>query len=148
MKAYAIDWIQEFMRKFAVSLQQINSNETMDVKKMNKIPYGMSNFEDVISWEEYLNANQIEADDLFFDADVRNNVLHEYVRDGGFPECATYKEKKDYLISLYQKIFLGDIAMRNKVENTNALRLMFMKMAESVMQPIALTRLTNIINLE
>lgn len=41
------------MRKFAVSLQQINSNETMDVKKMNKIPYGMSNFEDVILGNYY-----------------------------------------------------------------------------------------------
>lgn len=103
----------------------------------NVFPYG---------WDEYLNANGIDKDDLFFEEDTRERLLDEYVRQGGFPECAAYQEKKDYLLSLYQKIFLGDIAMRNKVENPNALRLMFIKMAESVKQPIALTRLTNIIN--
>ncbi|MBP5525712.1 MAG: ATP-binding protein [Paludibacteraceae bacterium] len=103
----------------------------------NVFPYG---------WDEYLNANGIDKDDLFFEEDTRERLLDEYVRQGGFPECAAYQEKKDYLFSLYQKIFLGDIAMRNKVENPNALRLMFIKMAESVKQPIALTRLANIIN--
>ena len=103
----------------------------------NVFPYG---------WDEYLNANGIDIDNLFFEEDTRERLLDEYVRQGGFPECASYQEKKDYLLSLYQKIFLGDIAMRNKVENPNALRLMFIKMAESVKQPIALTRLTNIIN--
>ncbi len=103
----------------------------------NVFPYG---------WDEYLNANGIDKDDLFFEEDTRERLLDEYVRQGGFPECAAYQEKKDYLLSLYQKIFLGDIAMRNKVENPNALRLMFIKMAESVKQPIALTRLANIIN--
>lgn len=103
----------------------------------NVFPYG---------WDEYLNANGIDIDNLFFEEDTRERLLEEYVRQGGFPECAAYQEKKDYLLSLYQKIFLGDIAMRNKVENPNALRLMFIKMAESVKQPIALTRLTNIIN--
>lgn len=103
----------------------------------NVFPYG---------WDEYLNANGIDIDNLFFEEDTRERLLDEYVRQGGFPECAAYQEKKDYLFSLYQKIFLGDIAMRNKVENPNALRLMFIKMAESVKQPIALTRLANIIN--
>lgn len=103
----------------------------------NVFPYG---------WDEYLNANGIDKDNLFFEEDTRERLLEEYVRQGGFPEFAAYQEKKDYLLSLYQKIFLGDIAMRNKVENPNALRLMFIKMAESVKQPIALTRLTNIIN--
>ena len=103
----------------------------------NVFPYG---------WDEYLNANGIDKDNPFYEEDTRERLLEEYVRQGGFPECAAYQEKKDYLLSLYQKIFLGDIAMRNKVENPNALRLMFIKMAESVNQPIALTRLTNIIN--
>ena len=103
----------------------------------NVFPYG---------WAEYLNANGIDTDSIFFEEVIREKMLDEYVRHGGFPECATYPEKRDYLTSLYQKIFLGDIAMRNKLENSSALRLMFIKMAESVKQPIALTRLTNIIN--
>lgn len=71
--------------------------------------------------------------------------MDEYLRFGGFPECATFPNKREYLLSVYQKIYLGDIASRYNVENKIALRLMFLKLAESVMQPIALTRLTNML---
>lgn len=97
-------------------------------------------------FREYLVANGVEIDDLYFDTDKRHGIINDYIKNGGFPECAAYDSKKEYLFSLYQKIFLGDIALRNKVENANALRMMFVKMAESVMQPIALTRLSNMIS--
>lgn len=103
----------------------------------NVFPYSLS---------EYLEANGIDSDNLYFDDTIRQTYISDYIKHGGFPECATFSGKKEYLLSLYQKIFLGDIAVRNKVENSNALRMMFMKMAESVMQPIALSRLTNIIS--
>ncbi len=95
---------------------------------------------------EFLCANGIEKDDLYFDEEKRQTWQREYIQFGGFPECANYSSKREYLLSVYQKIYLGDIAIRNKVENPNALRLMFLKMAESVMQPISQTRLANIIN--
>lgn len=44
-----------------------------------------------------------------------------------------------------KKIYLGDIASRNKIENQFSLRVLFRKLAESVKQPISFTRLTNII---
>ena len=49
-------------------------------------------------------------------------------------------------MSVYQKIYLGDIASRHKVENTFALRLMFKKVAESIKQPISFSRLTSLIS--
>ena len=52
--------------------------------------------------------------------------MDEYLRFGGFPECATFPNKREYLLSVYQKIYLGDIAARYNVENKIALRLMFL----------------------
>lgn len=69
----------------------------------------------------------------------------EYFKFGGFPEGVHLPSKRDYLTSVYQKIYLGDIAARNMIENTFAMRILFRKMAESVKQPMSFTRLTNII---
>lgn len=70
----------------------------------------------------------------------------DYFHFGGFPEGAELKAKRDYLTSVYQKIYLGDIATRHAVTNTFALRLLFKKLAESVKQPISFSRLTHIIS--
>lgn len=72
-------------------------------------------------------------------------LFEEYFQFGGFPECATLPVKRDYLMSLYQKIFLGDIAARNNVENIFALRVLIRKLAESIKQPLSFTRATNIV---
>ncbi len=72
-------------------------------------------------------------------------LFEEYFQFGGFPECATLPVKRDYLMSLYQKIFLGDIAARNKVDNVFALKVLIRKLAESIKQPISFTRAANIV---
>jgi hypothetical protein len=69
----------------------------------------------------------------------------EFFHFGGFPECATMAAKRDYLTSVYQKIFLGDIITRHSIDNAFALRVLFKKLAESVKQPTSFTRLTNIV---
>jgi predicted AAA+ superfamily ATPase len=71
--------------------------------------------------------------------------FYDYFHFGGFPEIAALPAKRNYLTSVYQKIFLGDIVARHSVENTFALKLMFKKLAESVKTPISHTRLANII---
>ena len=48
-------------------------------------------------------------------------------------------------MSLYQKIFLGDIAARNNIDNIFALRVLIRKLAESIKQPLSFTRATNIV---
>ena len=72
-------------------------------------------------------------------------LFEEYFQFGGFPECAGLPVKRDYLMSLYQKIFLGDIAARNKIENIFALRVLIRKLAESIKQPLSFTRAANIV---
>ena len=48
-------------------------------------------------------------------------------------------------MSVYQKIYLGDIAARHRIENAFALRFLFKKLSESIMQPLSFTRLANLI---
>ncbi|MDO9634379.1 MAG: ATP-binding protein [Paludibacter sp.] len=99
---------------------------------------------------EYLTANHISINEnSLFSTEAKAEVLrkfNEYLYFGGFPEGAELSVKRDYLTSVYQKIYLGDIATRNAVDNTFALRIMFKKMAESVKQPMSFTRIANIVS--
>lgn len=101
------------------------------------------------SFSEFLNANEISYDtDTIATTSGRAKVqryFESYFHFGGFPEGAKLASKRDYINSVYQKIYLGDIASRNKIENQFSLRILFRKLAESVKQPISFTRLTNII---
>ena len=69
----------------------------------------------------------------------------EYVKYGAFPELVTIKNKIDYLRSVYQTIYLGDILARNHIESPFAVRLILKKLGESVGKPLSFTRLTNIV---
>jgi len=73
-------------------------------------------------------------------------AYREYMTWGGLPESIGQTNKRDYVSSTYQKIYLGDIAARNKINNIAALRLMIKKIADSVGQPISYNRLANILS--
>lgn len=102
------------------------------------------------SFTEYLTANQVSVTPtMLYATEGRANVLRHfdsYFHFGGFPEGAKLNAKRDYLTSVYQKIYLGDIAARHAVTNTFALRILFKKLAESVKQPISFSRLAHIIS--
>ncbi|MDO5571796.1 MAG: ATP-binding protein [Bacteroidales bacterium] len=102
------------------------------------------------SFKEYLSVNNITIDKESLSATESKaailRVFNEYFHFGGFPEGARFAVKRDYLTSVYQKIYLGDIATRNRIDNTFALRIMFKKMAESIKQPISYTRIASIIS--
>jgi predicted AAA+ superfamily ATPase len=103
-----------------------------------------------LSFDEYLRINGKKTSDKTFGLTTssRGEIMRyfeEYMLFGSFPECATMSAKRDYLTSLYQKIFLGDIATRNKIDNIFALRVLFRKLAESLMQPLSYTRAANIV---
>ena len=73
------------------------------------------------SFSEFLNANEISYDtDTIATTSGRAKVqryFESYFHFGGFPEGAKLASKRDYINSVYQKIYLGDIASRNKIEN-------------------------------
>ena len=72
-------------------------------------------------------------------------VYEEYIKFGAFPEIINIRNKREYLSSIYQTIYIGDIITRNKITNDFAIRLILKKIAESVMRPISYNRLTNIL---
>ena len=101
-------------------------------------------------FKEFLAANSISfSKNSLISTEAKAEVLrkfNEYFYFGGFPESLDFSAKRDYLTSVYQKIYLGDIATRHSVENTFALRIMFKKLAESVKQPMSFTRVANIVS--
>ena len=102
------------------------------------------------NFTEFLAANGIDIpDNSLLSTEMKATILRlfdDYFYFGGFPEGAKLSAKRDYLTSIYQKIYLGDIATRHSIENTFALRILFKKLAESVKQPMSFTRIANIIS--
>lgn len=73
-------------------------------------------------------------------------AYQEYFIWGGLPESINLPVKRSYLSSVFQKIYIGDIAQRNGISNSKLLQLLVKKIAESVMQPISYTRLSQILS--
>lgn len=101
------------------------------------------------SFTEYLSAqgrdkNYLDVIGTKDRADVLG-MYHQYVKYGAFPELVDIRNKREYLNSIYQTIYLGDIITRNKITNPFAVRLIVKKIAESVTKPLSFSRLTNIL---
>lgn len=107
---------------------------------MNVYPY---------SFSEYLIANGKDKDYLStISTSDKADVLaqyNEYVTYGAFPELVEIRNKRTFLSSIYQTVYLGDIITRNKVTNDFAIKLILKKIAESVTKPLSFSRLTNIL---
>ena len=101
------------------------------------------------SFSEYLVANHNDKNYLnVISTKDRAEVLslyHEYITYGAFPELVDIRNKRSFLNSIYQTVYLGDIITRNKITNDFAVRLILKKIAESVTKPLSFSRLTNIL---
>ena len=101
------------------------------------------------SFEEYLLAKNIDLKiknvefAKFYEIE---KLFEDYFYNGGIPEQIEVNDKRAYLSSLYQKIYLGDICKRYQIRNDAALNFLVKKIAESVKQPVSYTRLSNIIS--
>lgn len=101
------------------------------------------------SFGEYLTANGKEKsyDGIISTRDKAEviGMYGQYIKYGAFPELVNIKNKREYLSSVYQTIYLGDILTRNKITNDFAVRLILKKIAESVTKPLSYSRLANIL---
>ena len=102
------------------------------------------------SFAEYLRWAGIPYDEKsLLGTSARVNLkkaYEEYVKWGGLPESLGLSVKRNYISSVYQKIYLGDICTRNKISNPNLLRLLIKKIAEGVKQPVSYTRLSQVLS--
>lgn len=103
-------------------------------------PYDFSEFlkAQFIPFENYNSFSTVERAKIL-------NAFDMYFYFGGFPELLLMAYKRNYLTSIYQKIYLGDIIARYKISNVFALRIMVKKIAESIKQPLSYNRIANII---
>ena len=102
------------------------------------------------SFKEYLSYTGVAYDDLALTATESKarfmKAYAEYFTWGGLPESIKLPVKRNYLSSVFQKIYLGDIVQRNGISNPRLLQLMIKKMAESVMQPVSYNRISKILS--
>ena len=102
------------------------------------------------SFKEYLSCTGVAYDDLALTATESKarfmKAYGEYFTWGGLPESIKLPVKRNYLSSVFQKIYLGDIVQRNGISNPRLLQLMIKKMAESVMQPVSYNRISKILS--
>lgn len=149
-----IDGWEKFVRRIADMKYNINitgSNSKMLSSEiastlggrfviMNIYPY---------SFSEYLIAKGKDKDYLStISTSDKADVLaqyNEYVTYGAFPELVEIKNKRAFLSSIYQTLYLGDIITRNKITNDFAIKLVLKKIAESITKPLSFSRLTNIL---
>ena len=102
------------------------------------------------SFKEYVNVHRVSVlpNDLISTEGRSAVVRHfdEYLHNGGLPASALLPVKRNYLSSVFQKIYLGDIIARNNITNIAGIRLMIRKIAESVCRPISFNRINNLLS--
>jgi predicted AAA+ superfamily ATPase len=148
-----VGW-EKFARRLADSKYRVfltGSNAKMLSKEIYTTLGGRFIAQEVFpfSFQEYLTYHNISLKKNWKYTDTRTQVIrlfHNYFYFGGFAEVFTINDKRGWLNSLYQKIILGDIISRNNIRNENAIRVLAKKLAESVHQPSALSRLKNIVD--
>lgn len=150
-----IDWWHKFARRMADSKYTIfitGSNAKMLSGEINTTLGGRFLIAEVypFSFMEFLEVHQVPAGKLdLLTSEERSNVIrhfNEYLRYGGLPAAARMPAKRDYLSSVYQKIYMGDIIARNKITNVAGIRVLVRKMAESVCRPISYNRINNLLS--
>ena len=98
------------------------------------------------SFAEYLTACGVSVTPDDWYGRRRATLAHHFdtwFRWGGFPESLAFDNRRVWLDTLYQRIFYGDIVVRHGIRNGRALRLLVRKLAQSVTDPISLTRMKN-----
>lgn len=147
-----VGW-QKFARRLSDSGYRVyitGSNSTMLSSEMASTLGGRFLVKEIetLTFSEFLTFNKLSLSPNFEYSDERFEVFRlfeSYFNQGGFPELVRLRDKKEYLSTIFQKVFLGDIIARNQIRNTFALKLLIKKLAESTMDEVSFTRIRNII---
>ncbi len=102
-----------------------------------------------LSFKEFLYFKKIKLERNFEYSKDRikiKRLFNEYFRYGGFPEIVALKQKREYLSTLFQKVFYSDIIARYSLNNSRLLKLLIKKTAESVNADTSYNRIKNVIN--
>lgn len=154
---FYFDEIQEIegWEKFAIRLANQNykvditgSNAKMLSKEVEAKLGGRYISKEVtpFSFEEYLRANECVTTNFSTKDTARvNSLLEDYFINGGLPETIWFKNKREYISNVYQKVLYNDIIVHNQIRNENGVKLMIKKIAESIKQDLSFSRIQNLI---
>jgi predicted AAA+ superfamily ATPase len=145
---------QKFARRMADSGYKVyitGSNSEMLSSEMASTLGGRFMVKEIetLSFVEFLRFEGIKLEANFEFSSARFEIIRlfeHYFAEGGFPELFKFADKKEYLSTLFQKVFLGDIIARNQVRNPFALKVLIKKLAESTMDEVSYNRIKNIVN--
>jgi len=150
-----IEGWHKFARRMADSEYTIfitGSNAKMLSGEINTILGGRFLIAEVYpySFKEFLAVHRMPFHELdLLTTEGRAKVVHlfnEYLHYGGLPAAALMPAKRNYLSSVYQKIYMGDIIARNKISNVLGIRVLVRKMAECVCRPVSYNRINNLLS--
>ena len=98
------------------------------------------------SFDEFLRANKANKEGYSVkEIGQINSLLNDYFVNGGFPESVSFKNKREYVSNVYQKVLYNDIIVHNNIRNESGVKLMIKKIAESVKQELSFTKIQSII---
>ena len=149
-----IDGWQKFVRRLADMKYSVNITGSNSKMLSHEIASTLGGRFMIIhvypySFPEFLMARHKEIKNIeLLSTKDKAEIINEYntyVTYGAFPELVDIQNKKTYLSSIYQTIYIGDIITRNKITNDFAIKLILKKIAESTTKPLSFNRLTNIL---
>lgn len=72
-----------------------------------------------------------------------SRLFNSFCQNGGLPESLRYESARPYVENVYHQVLLGDIAAREQIRNTAALRALIKKVAETVRNDVSFSALHN-----
>lgn len=149
-----VDGWEKFARRMADSKEHTfitGSNAKMLSSEIEKCLGGrfLTKYIAPYNFREFLTAKKVDFSEKSILSTKAigkiNREFETYFYFGGFPENLEYKDKREYVSSIYQKVLLGDIAARNGIRNANGLRLLMKKIAETVKDEVSFSKFHNIL---
>ncbi len=147
-----VDGWEKFARRLADSKEHTfitGSNAKMFSQEIENRLGGryLTKYVTPYNFKEFLTAKNVDfSESSLLSTKGCGKILREletYFYFGGFPESIDFRDKREYVSSIYQKILLGDIASRNNVRNSSGLRILMKKIAESVKDEVSYSKLHN-----
>ena len=74
------------------------------------------------------------------------NIFSDYFQYGGFPEMLSLNDKRGYLHNVFTTVLYNDIIVKSKIRDTQGIRLLIKKIAESTNDELSYNRIRNLLN--
>lgn len=144
-----IDGWEMFARRLADSNETVcitgSNSKTLSSEVAAKLG-GRYIAKDILPYdfEEFIKASSIKVDESTKSKGQIGSKFQEFLKFGGLPAILKFKDKREYLTSVYEKALLNDVLIHNNIRNEQYMKILVKKIAESVKDELSFTKLNNI----